>query len=439
MRCLRRSRTFSVGVWGARPQLLAPKASENFKRIVARRPSANWPGLKRGRDVCHSIRRKCFAWGEDMGRIRFAALLAGTALVASAPLIALAQTTPPANDPFALTERDRAALGARKTPTETTMPVTGQNRPRATRPSNADPFAIDRANPLGAGAAPRTAGDPFVVTDASTDLQRASAELEQMRFEREQREQIAAMQARIAEQQRIAAAEEARRQQIAQAEYERQLAEQRYQRERAERAERRAENRAMWETFAGVATGLANADAARRGNPLPFPSGAGGGYQPPATSFGGGMAGSTSDPMAAQCRQRAISVASQLQSAIGGSGMCESNRQAVRAFDSALAQLSSCRAYLGGEIAQMESQRRASQAVAERSCQAGATAGAGGNRLCSEVTGDPRAIGWCPDRRVPGSTERDANFPYGSPPQAEPVRPYTPPPRSGGPPPPPVR
>lgn len=299
------------------------------------------------------------------------------ALRAPSPAPAPARNAP---DPFALTPADHAALGSRTSAGS----IDGSAMRIAPAGSSADPFQIPRGNAQSSARTATTGGgdpfalgartqsgakaDPFAVANAGAELQRAGAELEQMRFEREQRETLAAIQAQIAEQERMAAAAEAQRQHYAQMEYQRQLEEQRYQRERAERAERRASNRAAWAALGNALEAYTNAEAAKMGVPPPRSSG-GSTYRPPSSSGAGSYTQNQADPMQAQCRQRMMSAANLMNSAAAGaSGICGSAQANVRAYDIALSQLSSCRAYLPNEISALEAGRRQAQSVVRSAC-----------------------------------------------------------------------
>jgi hypothetical protein len=218
-----------------------------------------------------------------------------------------------------------------------------------------DPWVIRRGS--GPEATVLSIDDLTRIDKAGEQLQMAGLQLEAMRLQREAQEREARRQA-----------EEAARQRAIQAENERRMQEARAARERERRRE---EAQANWEIFGAIVGGLANIDAARRGEPPVWAPGVG--YVGPGAGIGGysnvpGVGGLGSN---SGCSQRLNMAASKVASAFGGAGggsQCANAQTLVRAYDMAISEISMCRSELAAEIAELEANRRQAQSAAQGIC-----------------------------------------------------------------------
>jgi hypothetical protein len=218
-----------------------------------------------------------------------------------------------------------------------------------------DPWVIERGS--GPEAKVLSIDDLTRIDNASEQLQMAGLQLEAMRLQREAQEREARRQA-----------EEAARQRAIQAENERRMQE---AREARERERRREEAQANWELFGAIVGGLANIDAARRGEPPVWAPGVG--YVGPGAGVGGYSSGTGAGGFGSNsgCSQRLNMAASKVASAFGGAGggsQCANAQTLVRAYDMAISEISMCRSELAAEIAELEANRRQAQSAAQGIC-----------------------------------------------------------------------
>lgn len=210
--------------------------------------------------------------------------------------------------------------------------------------------------------------DSFDISDAGSQLQMASIQLEQDRLRREAEAREAARRA-----------EQARREAAERAEYERQQQYRMAELERQERREERERKQRETEMWLGIASDLLGAYNAGKGyTPPPAPTlpgygsyGGGSGYPPAAPQV---------DYARQACDQRIQSAANELAGARLGSGACQASRDAVSLYTRIEQAYSGCEQYYRADYMAAVQARRDAEAIAASSCTTGGTALGGSAR-----------------------------------------------------------